>query len=63
MQNFTNFDGVFLMRTDMTAVTIKSNKIFFNEVKNNWALLEPLYGKKPEELFGHPNKFDKENNF
>ena len=29
----------------MTAVTIQSNKIVSNEVKNNQALLEASYGK------------------
>ena len=29
----------------MTAVTIESNKIILNEVKNNEVLLEPSYGK------------------
>ena len=40
----------------MTAVTIQSNKIVSNEVKDNWALLEPSYRKKSNELFGQPNK-------
>ena len=43
-QEFTNFD-VFLMHADMTAVTIQSNTIVLNEVKDNSALLEPSYGK------------------
>ena len=34
MQKFTDFD-VFLMYTDVTAVTIQSNKIVSNEVKDN----------------------------
>ena len=34
------------MHTDMTAVTIQSNKNVLNEVKDNSGLLEPLYGKK-----------------
>ena len=38
-QKFTSFDKVlfvfFLMRTDMTSVTIQSNKIVSNEVKNS----------------------------
>ena len=33
-QKFTNFD-VFLMHADTTAVTIQSNKIVSNEVKDN----------------------------
>ena len=33
-QKFTSFD-VFLMHVDMTAVTIQSNKIVLNEVKDN----------------------------
>ena len=28
----------------MTAVKIQSNKIILNEIKNNYALLEPSYG-------------------
>ena len=32
-QKFTNFD--FLMYIDVTAVTIQSNKIAWNEVKDN----------------------------
>ena len=43
------------MHTDMTAVTIPSNKIVSNEVKDNLVLLEPSYGKKPNEPFGQPN--------
>ena len=43
-QKFTNFDKVFLMHVDVTAVTIQSNKIVSNEVK---ALPEPPYRKKP----------------
>ena len=34
-QNFTNFDKFFLMHTDMTAVTIQSNKIVSNEIEDN----------------------------
>ena len=35
-QKFTNFDKFFKkMHTDMTAVTIQSNKIISNEVKDN----------------------------
>ena len=33
------------MHTDMTAVTVKSNKIVLNEVKDNKALLKSSYGK------------------
>ena len=44
-QKFTNCD-VFLKCTDMTAVTIYSNKIALKKVKDNQALLEPSYGKK-----------------
>ena len=33
------------MHTDMTAVTIQSNKIVLNEVKDDYALLEPSYRK------------------
>ena len=35
-QKFTNFDKVFFkMHTDMTAVTLQSNEIVLNEVKDN----------------------------
>ena len=43
------------MHTDMTAVTIESNKIVSNEVKDNWVLLQPSYGKGLNELFDQPN--------
>ena len=43
------------MHTDMTAVTIQFNKIVLNEVKDNSALIEPSYRKKPDELFGQSN--------
>ena len=33
------------MDADVTAVTIESNKIVWNEVKDNEALLELSYGK------------------
>ena len=34
-QKFTNFDKFFKVHADMTAVTIQSNKIVSNEVKDN----------------------------
>ena len=34
-QKFTNFDKFFLVHVDMTAVTMQSNKIVSNEVKDN----------------------------
>ena len=34
-QKFTHFDKLFLMHTDMTAVTMQSNKIILDEVKDN----------------------------
>ena len=51
-QKFTNFDQFFLIHADMTAITIQPNKIVSSEVKDNSALLEPSYGKKPNGLFG-----------
>ena len=39
------------MNSDMTTVTIQSNKIVSNEVK---VLLEPYYGKKANELLVNP---------
>ena len=35
IQKFINFDKFFEMHSDMTAVTIQSNKIVSNEVKDN----------------------------
>ena len=43
-QKFTCFDCL-KMHTDMTAVTIQSNKSVLNEVKDNEELLEPSNGK------------------
>ena len=40
-QKFTNFDKFVLMHADVTAVTIQSNKIIWNELNKNYALLEP----------------------
>ena len=34
-EKFTNFDKLFKMHTDMTAVKIQSNEIVSNEVKHN----------------------------
>ena len=34
-QNITNFDKFFKLHTGMTAVTVQSNKIVSNEVKDN----------------------------
>ena len=42
---------------DMTAVKVQSNKIVSNEVKDNSALLEPLYRKKLNEFFGQFNMY------
>jgi len=44
-QKFTDFDKYFFVNTLMTAVTIHSNKIVLNEVKDNEVLLEPSYRK------------------
>ena len=47
-QKFTSFDKIlfvfFLMHTDMTSVTIQSNKIVSNEVKESYSQL--TWGKK-----------------
>ena len=43
------------MHPDLTAVTMQSNKTVSNDVKDNSALLEPSYRKKPNELFGQHN--------
>ena len=40
-QKFTNYDKSFLMHADMTAVTIQSNKMVSNVVKDKKAQLEP----------------------
>ena len=53
-QNFTNL-GFLKIHADLKAVTRQSNKIVSNEMKDYWALLEPSYGKIPNELFGQPN--------
>ena len=42
------------MHTDMTAVTIQSNKSVSNEVKDNQALLELSYGKKQMNFLANP---------
>ena len=42
----------------MTAVTIQSNKIVSNEVKDNQTLLEPSYRKKTNEVFGQPHIYN-----
>ena len=42
------------MHADMTAVTIPSNKIVSNEVKDNQALLEPCYGKNQTNFLAKP---------
>ena len=55
MAIFTDLIFLKKMHTDMTAVTIESNKIVSNEVKDNWVLLQPSYGKGLNELFDQPN--------
>ena len=42
------------MNTDVIAVTIQSNKTVSNEVKDNWGLLEPSYGKTANDHLGQP---------
>ena len=42
------------MHADMTSVTIQSNKIVLNEVKDNEALLEPPYRKNVLDFFVNP---------
>ena len=44
-----------LMHADMTAVTIQSDKMVWNEVNDNQALLEPTYRKRKMNIFGQPN--------
>ena len=54
-QKFISFDGFFKC-TLMTVVTTQCNKTVPNEVKDNWAPLEPSYGEKnPNTLFCQPN--------
>ena len=53
-QKCTNFDKFFKMHTDMTAVTIQSNKVVSNEVKDNSTLLELSYGKKVADFLANP---------
>ena len=38
----------------MTAVTMQSNKIVLNEVKDNYALLEPSYRKNVMDIWANP---------
>ena len=42
------------MHADMTAVTIRSNKIVSNEVEDKCLLLEPSYRKKPTNFLANP---------
>ena len=39
------------MYADVTAITIQSNKIVLNEVKDNEVLLEPSHGEKKTKTF------------
>ena len=43
VQKFTNVVKFFKVHADVTAVTIQSSKVVSSEVKDNYALLEPLY--------------------
>ena len=45
------------MHTDMTAVTIQSNKIVSTEVQDNWALLQPPYRRKQMNFLANPVHF------
>ena len=46
-QKFTNFDKLFLKtHANITAVTIQSNKIVLNEIKDNYGLQEAANRKK-----------------
>ena len=56
IQKFSNFK-FFKLHVNMTAVTIQSNKIVLNQVKDNQALLESSYRKK-NEFFGQPNTWN-----
>ena len=47
------------MHTDMTAVTIQSNKIVLNEIKRQLSTTRAILWKKPNELFGQPNRIVK----
>ena len=42
------------MYADVTAITIQSNKIVLNEVKDNYTLLEPSYGKNQTNFLANP---------
>ena len=53
-QKFANFNKFFQMLSDMTTVTIQSNKIVSNKVKKIKHYLEPQE-KKTNELLGQPN--------
>ena len=45
---------VFEMHTDMTTVTIQSNKIVSNEVKDNEVLQEPCCRKNQTNFLANP---------
>ena len=54
-QKFTNFDKLFFkMHADMTAVTIQTNKIVYNEVKDKKVLPDPSYGKNQMNFLANP---------
>ena len=53
IQKFTNFDFL-KMHADMTVVTIQSNKIVLNEMKDNWALLEASCKKHWMNFLANP---------
>ena len=44
------------MHADMTAITIQSNKLISNEVKDSYVLLESFYGKKINPLANKAKK-------
>ena len=45
------------MHADMTTLTIQSNKVVLNEVKDNKAPLEPSYGKNQMIFLANPILF------
>ena len=53
-QIFTNFDKNFLMHTDMTAVTIQSNKIVSSELKTTKCYWSHLMKKNQTNFLANP---------
>ena len=53
IQKFTNFDKFFFFLKTLLYDSCR-NTIVLNEVKGNWILLEPAYGKHQTNFFANP---------